>query len=396
MAKALFLSLPLAGHTNATLPLVRELVGGGDEIVYYSSDSFAARIEQAGGGYRPYRNAFLADMASLPDRMEELAWLLMRTTDEVLDQELGAFRKERPDYLITDSIAPWGQWIGGILGVPVVTSVPTFAFNRSVLGFGMKHGVRPKSARILLAKLRHMMRALQLLRRLRRKHGVHGPSFFETVSGRSGLNIVYTSRYFQPCAETFDQHFEFVGPSMASRAESIDFTVGGTMIYISLGTLFNADSSFYRKCFDAFRDDDFQVILSTGSRVSPESLGTAPRNFIVRSHVPQLDVLQRAAAFVTHGGMNSVSESLYYGVPVLVIPHLGEQALVGRRAEGLGAGLYLDKDAVTPDALRELVRRLLSESGFRLQASKIAESFKTAGGVARAASAIRRYSRIAP
>ena len=42
MAKALFLSLPLPGHTNPSLPLVRELVARGDEIIYYSAAAFAA------------------------------------------------------------------------------------------------------------------------------------------------------------------------------------------------------------------------------------------------------------------------------------------------------------------------------------------------------------------
>ena len=52
MTKALFLGLPLHGHTNPSLPLVRELVGRGDEVVYYSADPFAARIEQTGARLR--------------------------------------------------------------------------------------------------------------------------------------------------------------------------------------------------------------------------------------------------------------------------------------------------------------------------------------------------------
>ena len=146
IVKALFLSLPLHGHTNPSLPLVRELVGRGDEIVYCSTAAFAAAVEQSGARYRPYRAAFLADMQRLPERMDQLSWLILRTTAEVLDQELDAFRAERPDYVITDSVAPWGQWVGQILHVPVVTSISTFAFNRHVAAFGVSHGVRPKSA----------------------------------------------------------------------------------------------------------------------------------------------------------------------------------------------------------------------------------------------------------
>jgi UDP:flavonoid glycosyltransferase YjiC (YdhE family) len=74
MANALFLSLPLHGHTNPSLPLVRQLVTRGDEIDYYSSEPFADSIERTGARYHAYSNAFLADMRQLPDRMDHLAY----------------------------------------------------------------------------------------------------------------------------------------------------------------------------------------------------------------------------------------------------------------------------------------------------------------------------------
>ena len=116
-----------------------------------------------------------------------------------------------------------------------------------------------------------------------------------------------------------------------------------------------------------------------------------PPNFIVASHVPQLAVLQRVKAFVTHGGMNSVSESLYYGVPVVVIPQMSEQEIVGRRVEELGAGICLTNAEATAGKLRESVQRLLADEGFRRQVAPVRESFQTAGGVARAADAIRAF-----
>jgi MGT family glycosyltransferase len=145
MAKALFLSLPLAGHINPSLPLVKELVARGDEVVYCATDAFGGKVEQAGARYRPYRNAFLADMRDLPERMDELSWLLVRTTAELLAGQLEEFRALRPDYLITDSVAPWGQWLAAILRLPVVTSVVTFAVNRHVMSYAVAGGARPNA-----------------------------------------------------------------------------------------------------------------------------------------------------------------------------------------------------------------------------------------------------------
>ena len=393
MARALFLSLPLHGHTNPSLPLVRELVNRGDEVVYYSTDTFAEKIAQTGATYRPYRNEFLSDMTQLPERLEELSWLLMRTTEDLLGRE-PAFRRERPDYLITDSVAPWGQWLGEALGVPVVTSVSTFAINRRVLAFAVSHGVRPKSPRLVLSKIRHITKAILLGRKLGRRHGVKGPGITGLVFGRSALNIVYTSRLFQPFAETFDARFEFVGPSVPAPAAAVRPVQGESpLVYVSLGTLFNVDPTFFRDCFAAFADMDVRVIMSIGSTVSEASLGRPPANVSVHAFVPQLEVLQGASVFVSHGGMNSVSESLYYGVPLVVIPQMSEQEMVGRRVEQLGAGLYLPKSSVTSAALRASVERILADDRFRQQAAIVRESFIASGGVTRAADAIAAFTR---
>jgi MGT family glycosyltransferase len=397
MAKALFLSLPLAGHINPSLLLVQELVARGEEIVYYASDAFAPRIEQASARYRAYRNAFLADLIRLPEHLHELSWLLMRTTAEVLAEHLDEFRTECPCYLITDSVAPWGQWVAEILGVPVVTSVCTFAFNRHVLAFAAARGIRPRSAQLFLSKLRHIGKALRLGRQLRLRHRVRGPGMAGLVLSYSDLNIVYTSHHFQPCAATFDDRFQFLGPSLAERREPTDFpweqVRHPVVVYVSLGTLFNTDAAFYRSCFEAFQGEDFQVILSLGSNVPRECLGPTPTNFLVQTYVPQLDVLGRTAVFVTHGGMNSVSESLYHGVPMVVVPQMSEQAMVGRRVEQLGAGLYLAKEEVTAQRLRESVQLLLANPQFRRQAALVRESFQAAGGVARAADSILSFRR---
>lgn len=394
LPKALFFSLPLHGHVNPSLPLVRELAARGDEIVYYAADPFAASIELTGARYRRYRSTFLQDIRNLPERVGELGWLLMRSIAEVLDQDLAEIRAERPDYVITDSVAPWGRWVGELLDVPVVTSVPTFAFNRHVLAYGVARGLRPKSARLLWSKARHIFKAAQLQRQLRRRYRAHGPGLMSTMFGCSDLTVVYTSRYFQPRAETFDRRFEFVGPSLGPRVEADPFPwdrLKAPVVYVSLGTLFNTDVAFYRNCFDAFRDAEFQVVMSLGSNVSEAQLGEVPLNFIVRSQVPQLDVLARAAAFITHGGMNSVSESLLHAVPVVVIPQMGEQELVGRRVDELGAGLFVAKDEATAPTLREAARRVLAERRFRDQAAVVRESFQAAGGVSRAAEAISTF-----
>jgi MGT family glycosyltransferase len=390
MSRAIFFGLPAHGHTNPTLPLVRELVDRGEEVVYYSSEAFEERIRRAGAEFRPYRASVLENFSTVTERMEQLAFLLMRATRDVLDAELERVRADRPDYVIHDSLAAWGGCAAEVLRVPAAVSIVTFAFNRRVMMTGAR--VAPKRLSTILAKLRFIAKAARLRRATRATYHTVAPDLSLFPNPRAGLKIVYTSRHFQPFADTFDASFRFVGPSIADRAEGVELELPGPssspLVYVSMGTLFNKDASFYRACFEAFGDRDLRVLMSTGGNAP---VGDAPANFVVREYVPQLDVLQRANAFVTHGGMNSVSESLYYGVPVVVIPQMSEQAVVGHRTQALGAGLMIKKADVTAAALRESVDRVLADASFARSARAVGDSFRDAGGYVRAADEVLAY-----
>jgi UDP:flavonoid glycosyltransferase YjiC (YdhE family) len=75
------------------------------------------------------------------------------------------------------------------------------------------------------------------------------------------------------------------------------------------------------------------------------------------------------------------------------VPQMGEQELVGRRVEGLGAGICLAKHEATADRLRQSVLRVLGDDRFRKQAAHVRESFDAAGGAARGADAILAFTR---
>jgi MGT family glycosyltransferase len=395
MGRALFLSLPLHGHVNPSLALVHELVERGETITYYSTDEFASSIRRTGAAFAPYRSTRVADLHLLPERLEELSRLLIDATAEVLDHQLDEFRAARPDYLIADSVAPWGQWLAEILRAPLATSTSTFAVNRRVLAYAARHGARPQSARAALAKFHHVLQAFASIRRLRRRYRVTGPGVMGSLFGRSRVNIVYTSRLFQPCAATFDASFHFIGPSIQSRTLPADFSwtplQDRAIVYVSLGTLFNQNPLFFKQCVEAFSGADFRVIMAVGHRIPTASLGPLPPNITVHAYVPQLEVLQRTGVFVTHGGMNSVNEGLFYGLPLLVIPQMNEQLIVGRRVEELGAGLCLTSRDLAPDTLRVSVTRLLADVHFRQQAAVVCDSLRGAGGVTRGADAILRF-----
>ena len=132
------------------------------------------------------------------------------------------------------------------------------------------------------------------------------------------MNIVYTARELQPFAETLDSSkFKFIGSSIEARQRVEDFPYErlqeGSIIYVSLGTVYTTNVGFFRNCMDAMKQlNDVTVVMSLGPNIEISDLGLIPSNFIIRKFVPQLEVLKKAEVFISHAGNNSLNESLSF------------------------------------------------------------------------------------
>ena len=407
MSKVLFFNIPAYGHTYPTLPLVTELVRRGEQVVYYSSPAFRQPIEQTGAVFRSSETPFLNDDTQIDENMVKVAYMLLQGSRFALDNLLPQVREDTPDYIIHDGLCPWGKFIAQIMGVPAICSMTTFAippitgknFLRVIKTPGnMRLLFSTPIARMLFDGRDQLIPFHALSDQLHKKYGIAKPQVFDMFTNRAMMNIVYTTKQFQPFAEVFDDTFKFVGPSIVSRSDpsTVSFEVPGEepVIYISLGTVFNDKADFYRMCYEAFADIGYTVVLSVGKRTNIANLGKMPRNFIVQEFVSQLELLQRTALFVTHGGMNSVSEALYYGVPLIVIPQSADQNLVGQRIEQLGAGKALRMTGVTAQGLRSTAEDILAKPAFRQASARLGKSFGQPDGYIHAADEIQAFKRI--
>jgi MGT family glycosyltransferase len=187
---------------------------------------------------------------------------------------------------------------------------------------------------------------------------------------------------FQPYAETFSENYDFVGPILREAKETMEKAEMPT-VYISLGTVDNAHPDFYQNCLEAMDGQPYKVILSVGTDTDIAKLGEIPSNCLVYHTVDQIGVLQCADVFLTHCGMNSVSEALYYGIPLVMFPQTPEQQGVANRVSELHAGSFLAD--TTPDAIREAVQMALTGRELKEGATAIGQSFRACGGAVEAA-----------
>jgi MGT family glycosyltransferase len=102
-------------------------------------------------------------------------------------------------------------------------------------------------------------------------------------------------------------------------------------------------------------------------------------------------VLRHAAAFVSHAGMNSTMEALYYGVPLVTFPQMPEQVANADRVTELGLGERLKADTLTPDTLRQAISRVTTDQQVRANLDRMRQAIRDAGGAERGADVIERY-----
>lgn len=387
MSKIAFFCIPAHGHTNPTLGVVKELVNRGNEVWYYSYDTMKEKIESTGAKYiscDPYDIQMQLKPEDADRVGKDIAFsteILVKTTLALDEAILNDMKEWKPDCIVADSVAAWGKLTAMKLNIPFICSTTTFAFN--------KYSARIMKQNIgqLFQMLFSMGKSKKFIRMLQEK-GYPVKNIISIVQNDNDTNtIVYTSPEFQPFSETFSDRYLFVGPSVP-KSDQENRKFGQKNIYISLGTVNNQDLSFFQNCLEAFKDTDYHVTMSVGNIVNVNQLGIIPENINVEKSVDQIEVLKRSDVFITHCGMNSVNEALYYQVPLVLFPQTNEQEGVAYRVHELGAGQYLKEN--NSKSIREVVKEVLSNPFYKQNAVKIAESFYRCGGVKAAADFIEK------
>jgi MGT family glycosyltransferase len=211
MSRYAFFNLPARGHLNPTLPIVKELVAGGDEVHYFVGEEYSELVEAAGAIFHslPSLNR-LGDQkneVSSPPGDKQIALMPFAMAYQaplVVPQLVETLRTLNPDCLVYNSLSLWPRLAGRIIGIPSV-------------GFRPFHG--PRGHRSVVApfasdRLARLAAATDReLARLMSSFGRAPLTLEELVSQVEDMTLVFVPREFQYQAEAFDERFVFVGPS---------------------------------------------------------------------------------------------------------------------------------------------------------------------------------------
>jgi UDP:flavonoid glycosyltransferase YjiC (YdhE family) len=334
---------PLRSHTVPSLPVVSALVHAGASVTFHTTDRYRAIVEPTG-----------ARVVSYPPICEQLERgkdlrAHVRDVVSISGAIAPALAASAPpaDLVVFDASAYWGRAVARAHGTPSASSVTTFVFTRSMLQL--------------------MGRSAALT-----------DTDIDVLATAGDLKIAYTSKAFQPAGNFLDDTHLFVGPLLENRRRDgvrIEPEGPRPLAYVSLGTLFNDNIPLLQRIAAQLSAAGWQVVVSLGS-AGASAGGEWPPHVRAYPFVDQLAVLAHARLVVSHGGLQTVTESLALGVPLIIIPQDVDQHVVGQRAAGLGAAIVLqDKTMALADLAAALSRIESGRRQFERAAAAIGQSF---------------------
>lgn len=385
--RLLFAVLGGHGHVTPTLPLVGELVHRGHQVDYACGPEFAAAVAAAGArwvalpGLPPFhppaqpgpevvalwfRHFFTANAATYPPLFDQA-------------------RDHRPDAVVYDATSWPARLVADQLGIPAVRTVPNLAANESYseVDQALTAGLDDDPTMAAFAGDVAAFAA---------EHDVE-LDIAATMDVTEALNLVFVPRAFQPDGDSFDDRFRFLGPVLGQRPDEQPWAPPDPerpLLYVSLGSIFTEHPELYRTCLDAFDDGPWQVVMTIGA-TDPDQLGPRPATVQLRPWFPQLQVLARASGFLTHAGMGSTMEALYYGVPMLTLPQMPEQVVNADRITELGLGRRLDPASLDAETLRRAVDEVTTSPGIRTHLDQMRTQTRAGGGAGSGADAIEAH-----
>ena len=401
---------PVAGHIHPFGALGRELKARGHQVTLFQMADVEERARAEGVdfatlGQSDHPPGSLPESLAKLGRLDGLAALrftvqaVRKTTEMICRDAPDAVRGTGVDLLLVDQTEPAGGTVAERLGLPFVTICNALAINREPTvpppftpwPYGQGFFAQMRNAVGYAISARIMAPVTNVLREYRQRWQL--PAHRSPEDSFSQLaQISQQPPAFDFPRRTLPATFHYVGPLRAPSDRNIPFPWdqlnGRPLIYASLGTLQNGKERVFRCFAEACQGLDVQLVITHGGGLDEAAVASLPGKPLVVSYAPQLDVLARASLTLTHAGLNTVLDSLSCGVPLVAVPITYEQPAIATRIRWTGVGQVVPFAKLNVQRLREAVRNVLGDHSFGIEAQKVADSIRRAGGARRAADII--------
>lgn len=319
----------------------------------------------------------LANQAATSEEQEEMLKKSQQVMAKIMEIESEVIMREKPNLLLCGTLS--GPNVSKRLGIP------------SIMTILQPHG--PKTLdmfnqRLKDSKIREKISSSLAAANLIMIEGM------PEISGGVTFNSLGTN------AAAFQDKIHFTGPllieypdAMPSRENLKEKHIGAsdkTLVYVTIGGGSSLiGEQFLQLVLESLRLLPQMIgVVATGIAISPDKIESfnPPSNAIIRGFVPGTELIKASDVTVFHGGSSTLMTCLACGTPAVVIPSMAEQEDNGAVLVQNGAGIVLDKKALTPQMLAEAVQTIVNDSSYHQRAIKLKALGEKYGGAERAAS----------
>ena len=418
MARILFGNVPAQGHISPTIAIAAELQKQGHTVAYACHPCMQRIFKRTGisllENFRWGDLLWEVSNIKAVNRVKSALHLLKETRgaphklfihklEEGTSDFLNVLDSWKPDVCVCDMIFLPGMIAAEARGIPFATSCagvfPLQGEDLPPYGPGYPPDMKSAGkANVLFHELeRFVIRSnLKVINRVR---GIYHLSPVKEILFYPSpyLYLAYTTEAFEYSRAAFPSQVFFVGPSLTDNRGDFDddfpwdWFDGRPVVYFSMGTIYTKKSIF-DKVIEASRGAPWKLVASTSRHLEPAIWKDLPENVLIRKYVPQPVLLRKVNAVISHGGNNTVTETLAAGIPLAVLPQGVDQFEAAQRVVEAGAGLRLNPWQVSLKSLQQAVRQLLTVPLYRQNAERVAADYALCNGPATAAALICRLA----
>lgn len=416
-SKLLVLPYGMYSHVNIFTKLGKALKDDGHEVWLLTYDHYGEKIEKAGltpltfplkreDDLMAQLDEWMVDSPGGEGILEKFLndehWLMAnsRVCDAAMQNEhiQATIAKEKFDLVIFDGVDEFlcllmipykfdipfltvhgfqtTSWVSGVTGMPSIEpEIDTIFSNR------MTFWERIENLKSWLARYNNFYYDLYNDHHMGSYCPAHKPKIsLKEVAEKSEMYLMNFEIMCLDYPRVSAPNMQYLGASSATPAkplpEDLEAFVAGAehgVVVMTLGSM-KAAQHLWKvmgpRIFEAFGRLPQRILVQY--RLD-EVHGEVPANVKLMKWMPQNDILghPKTKLFVMHGGNNGQNEAIYHGVPMLVIPVMGDQMYCGERVQAHGYGFYVkDKPAVTSDDLYQMMNEIITNGSYSANIKK--------------------------
>ncbi len=403
---------PLAGHLNPLIALGQELRSRGHRITFLQIPDLEAKVCSEGLSFRAIGlcGDQLGSLTGTFQQLGESSGLKsLHYSVSFCQQVTALFCQDAPsaiqaagiEALLVDQLEPAGEAVAEFLGIPFVSLCCAQAIHRQAAmppfftpwSYQNSCGARLRNLVAYHLLDRNSKPIEEVLNRYRQEWRLPLKHGFSLSCSRLAQISQQPATFDFPCPN-LPESFHYTGPFRNCSSQPIPFPferlTGQPLIYASLGTLQSSKQELFYSIAAACEGLDVQLVLSSGGGMNPAAVQALPGSPLVVSYAPQLEVIARASLTITHGGLNTVLDSLSNGVPLVAIPITYEQPGNAARIKWTGTGEMIPLNHLSIPRLRATIQQVLSEDSYARNALRLQQSIRQSGGVKQAAEIVEQ------